>query len=155
MRNPWSYKHGHHVGRKATPEYSAYRNAKSRCTNERAVQFPYYGGRGIEFRFNSFQEFLNDIGLRPSQNHSLDRIDVNGHYEVGNIRWATKSEQQFNVRRNIKFTLDGKTRSLREWMARTGYARSTLLHRRDLGWCDRCILTLPVKPGVRQYCVCI
>ena len=87
-----------------TPEYAAYSKAKARCTNPNDSSYPDYGGRGIEFRFESFVGFINALktpenpaGLRPSR-HTLDRIDNDGHYEVGNIRWATKAQQAQNRR---------------------------------------------------------
>ena len=58
----------------------------------------HYGGRGIEVKFESFQEFIDHVGDAPTLDHTLDRIDVNGHYELGNIRWATWSEQIRNRR---------------------------------------------------------
>lgn len=92
--------HGACTGGK-TKEYKAYIQAKVRCTNEKASgdKWPFYGGRGIEFRFLSFEEFIAHIGLAPSPDHSLDRIENNGHYEVGNVRWATKSTQMLNRRK--------------------------------------------------------
>jgi len=60
-----------------------------------------YGGRGIKMCDswkNSFVNFLNDVGERPSKKHSLDRIDNNGNYEPSNIRWATQKEQMNNTR---------------------------------------------------------
>jgi len=80
-----------------TTEYNAYRNAQARCTNPKCDKFSYYGGRGIKFLFNSFQQFFNDIGLKP-KGRTLDRIDNNGNYEPGNIRWATKAQQNANKR---------------------------------------------------------
>lgn len=82
-----------------TPEYCAFKNARKRCNNKNGPDYPDYGGRGIEFRFSSYQEFLAEVSRRPSKRHSLDRIDVNGHYEVGNLRWATTTEQRRNRRR--------------------------------------------------------
>jgi hypothetical protein len=87
-------------GRSKTREYAAFSMAKSRCTNSRLVDWKDYGGRGIEFRFASFEQFLADVGPRPSAKHSLDRIKTDGHYEVGNVRWATQLEQNKNQRRN-------------------------------------------------------
>ena len=94
----WTYRHGGAVKNRSVPEYRAYINAKTRCSNPNVPNYKYYGGRGIEFRFKTFEEFIKSVGLRPSAEHSLDRIDVNGHYEVGNLRWATRSEQQHNRR---------------------------------------------------------
>lgn len=82
-----------------TPEYRAYMGAKSRCQNLKDKDYSEYGGRGIEFRFKSFPEFLAAIGHRPSPEHSNDRIENDGHYEAGNVMWATR-QQQANNRRN-------------------------------------------------------
>jgi hypothetical protein len=81
-----------------TPERESYHSAKSRCTNPRLSNYSDYGGRGIEFRFKSFEEFYAEVGPRPD-GRSLDRIDVNGHYEIGNLRWATPSQQVRNRRK--------------------------------------------------------
>lgn len=80
----------------------AYRNAKQRCTNVNHVAYKDYGERGIEFRFTSFEQFIRDIGPipLPLSAHSLERIDNEGHYEPGNVRWATTIEQRSNQRRN-------------------------------------------------------
>ena len=83
--------------RSQSPEYRAYVDAKSRCTNSKHRLWSYYGGRGIEFRFSNFDEFFACIGAR-ADGLTLDRIDNDGHYESGNVRWATKSEQQYNRR---------------------------------------------------------
>lgn len=83
--------------RSRSPEYRAYIDAKSRCTNDKHRLWSYYGGRGIKFCFASFDEFISCIGQRP-EGLTLDRIDNNGNYEAGNVRWATKSEQQHNRR---------------------------------------------------------
>src|SRR6267143_733283 len=80
-------------------EYLAFQNAKYRCTNPDNNSYENYGGRGIEFRFSSFAEFFAEVGSRPSPEHSIDRFpDNDGHYEKGNVRWAT-IHQQLNNRR--------------------------------------------------------
>lgn len=80
------------------PEYNAFKQRKNRCTNPKHKQWADYGGRGIEFRFTSFEEFYAHIGPRPTPRHSCDRIENDGHYEFGNVRWATPTEQTNNRR---------------------------------------------------------
>lgn len=80
-----------------------------RCNNPKSQAYQIYGGRGIKCLLRSYEEFVDDVGYRPSPAHSLDRIDVNGHYAVGNLRWATQSEQMSNVRTNAFVQIDGKS----------------------------------------------
>lgn len=92
-------KHGH--SRKGgTREFRAWTKMKRRCLNENHSAHEYYGNRGIEVceRWKrSFEAFLEDMGPCPD-GHTLDRKDNEGHYEPGNCRWATKSEQRRNRR---------------------------------------------------------
>ena len=80
-----------------TPEYRAYIDAKHRCTNPNSQRWYTHGGRGIKFLFNNFGEFFEAVGPRP-EGMTLDRIDNDGHYEAGNLRWATPSQQCSNRR---------------------------------------------------------
>jgi hypothetical protein len=86
----------HKEFRRKNPEYISYSSAKARCQNKNDEHYPGYGGRGIEFRFKSYKEFLECLGRKPSPEHSVDRLNNNGHYEPENVRWATRSQQQKN-----------------------------------------------------------
>lgn len=83
-----------------TPEWTSFHAAKKRCNPLRGDKFPDHAGRGIEFRFTSFEQFLAEIGPRPEPKfeYSLERKDNDGHYEPGNVKWATKKEQARNRR---------------------------------------------------------
>lgn len=86
---------------KATPEYSAYNHMRQRCYNDNNKDFYNYGGRGIKVCsrwLESFDNFYEDMGGRPSPNHSLDRIDVNGNYTPDNCKWSDRTEQNYNQR---------------------------------------------------------
>lgn len=91
--------HGHAKRGNWSPEYRAFVLAKARCNNPNREVYKYYGGRGIEFRFNSFEEFFAELGPKPTLKHQVERMNNDGHYEIGNVKWATRSEQSHNQRR--------------------------------------------------------
>jgi hypothetical protein len=131
-----------------TPEWHSWQGAKRRCQNEKDAKFADYGGRGIkvcERWQRSFENFLADMGPRPSPDHSLDRIDVNGHYAPGNCRWATRKEQGNNRRNNRRLTANGQTKTLNEWADDLKIDRSALKVRLDRGWAVDVAISTPFK----------
>jgi len=131
-----------------TPEYKAWCDMKSRCGRPSDNRFHHYGARGIAvcgvWR-GSFALFVEHVGVRPSPEHSLDRIDNDGDYEPGNARWATRSEQRRNRRDFVLIEFLGERLCISEWAARTGIGRLTLRGRLEAGWSVERALTVPVR----------
>lgn len=126
-----------------TPEYRAYSGAKNRCVSPSHNAYKWYGGRGIEFRFNSFEEFYAEVGPRP-EGLTLDRIDNDGHYEKGNVRWANRLDQTHNRRCAVELKFNGVSQGLVAWAEHTGINQGTLRSRLYQGWPVEKILTYPV-----------
>lgn len=91
-------------GLTGTSEHTAWSAMRQRCHDPKSNSYANYGGRGITVcdRWRSFDKFLVDMGPKPSSNHSLDRIDVNGNYDPANCRWATALEQSKNRRKQFR-----------------------------------------------------
>lgn len=136
-------KHGHASDRRLSSEYACWLAIKQRCLNPSNPAHKDYGARGIricdEWRAD-FDRFLKDVGCRPSLEHSIDRIDNDGHYEPTNVRWATKSEQQLNRRVSLRLRgLNNKSLSLQQVayalcmtysQCRTAFVRAGIIPRR-------------------------
>lgn len=136
-----------------TPEFHAWTAMKQRCSNPRNEQWDLYGGRGISVCAEwqgSFDAFFAHVGPRPTPDHSIDRIDDDGNYEPGNVRWATPEIQNRNRGRyNIRLTFRGETRCASEWADRFGLRRGLVYDRiQRLGWSvERALTTAPVFRG--------
>jgi hypothetical protein len=118
-------------GDTASAEYTAWANMRARCHNPKSSYYYCYGGRGIKVceRWNSYEQFLQDMGRKPSSAHSLDRIDVDGDYGPGNCRWATVKEQASNKRSTVRFIYDGRSWTLAEVARSTGISIHTIYSR--------------------------
>lgn len=92
--------HGHTINGTATTEWRLWHAMRNRCQNPSNKDFKYWGARGIKVcdRWQTFENFLADVGLKPHPSLSLDRIDNDGNYEPGNVRWATAKQQVANRR---------------------------------------------------------
>lgn len=114
------------------PEYSVWQGMKRRCDNPNFKQFHQYGGRGIKVcdRWkHDFAAFLHDMGDRPSDLHTLDRIDPDGNYTPENCRWATRKEQARNIRKNRYIEHNGKRILAIEVAEQTGLKADTIVNR--------------------------
>jgi hypothetical protein len=117
--------------------YDIWLNMKARCYNKNANNYKYYGGRGITICnrwLNSFDFFIADMGVRPSTNHSIDRINNGGNYEPDNCRWAAKKEQMRNRRSNVWINVEGAVKTIAEWSEITNQKYITVLSRLRRGW---------------------
>lgn len=127
------------LGLHGSPEYLVWREMISRCTNPKNRQFKDYGGRGIQVARawlgrGGFARFYGHLGARPSGGHTLGRIENDGPYAPGNVRWETRAEQMANFRGNRQITLGGRTQHAAAWARELGTAPSTLADRLRAGW---------------------
>lgn len=100
-------------GKSKSVEYRLWAGMLTRCYNDKEVAWEYYGGRGIKVceRWRGeggFENFLADMGLRPSAKHSIERDRVNEGYSPSNCRWATRPEQMLNRRNTLRICHRGK-----------------------------------------------
>lgn len=133
-----------------TVEYITWLSMKNRCYIKSNKAYHRYGGRGIRvcsrWRRN-YLNFLEDMGRRPSANHSLDRIDNNGWYSPENCRWATKREQNINKGDVRLLTIEGKTLCITEWSELTGVPKGSIFNRLRSGWEEADAVFQPVIKG--------
>jgi hypothetical protein len=129
--------HGHSSKGKVTTEYNSWRAMIKRCESVNHKSYHRYGGKGISVckRWRlSFQDFLADMGSKPSSEHSLDRINNDGNYEPKNCRWASRAEQNCNKSHSKNFEFEGRILPLNEIVAACGIRRGTYDKRIERGW---------------------
>lgn len=105
-----------------------WRDMIRRCEDTWRPNYKEYGGRGIVVcdRWKTFDNFLADMGVRPSPDRSIERKDNDGNYEPSNCYWATKEEQMNNRQDSHKLTIDGETLTVAQWSRRTGVVPGTI-----------------------------
>lgn len=121
-----------------------------RCTDPKNLRYSSYGGRGItvcERWLASFDDYIDDTGMRPSPRHTLDRIDNDGDYEPDNVRWATPEEQNRNRRNTKRYEIDGVARPLAEWAELAVMPYDVIKKRVWSGWPLEEALGTPVGLG--------
>ena len=141
-------------GMNKSPEHHAWVHMKQRCGNPNKREYAHYGGRGIKVCdewMRSFLAFYSHIGPRPSSKHSLDRIDVNGNYEPGDVRWATDQEQKENTRVVRMIALDGKTQSVSAWEREMRLPKGTARRREAAGLSIEDAIKTPTVPGQKKH----
>lgn len=121
-----------------TREYNIWAGIKSRCYDKNSNMYYLYGAKGIKMCdswVNSFENFLKDMGLAPTDKHTMDRFPNKiGSYEKDNCRWATQKEQQNNRTDNVNITLDGVTKTMSQWGELVGIHVRTIHARIKYGW---------------------
>lgn len=136
------------------PLYELWAGMIQRCENPNHVAWARYGGAGVtvcpEWR-HSFQQFVEDVGPRPSKKHSLDRIDSQRPYEKANCRWATASEQALNRPHFAHMiTAFGRTRHMSEWAKDLGAKDALIFKRLARGWSAEDAVSKPSAARQRQ-----
>lgn len=128
-------KHGAYVGGKESPEHYTWRVMIDRCIKPNHSAYMFYGARGITVcdRWLQYENFIADMGMRPSSSHSLDRINNDAGYSKENCRWATHSEQQSNKTSTKYYTNNDFTGTLTECAKYLGISKHTA-HARWKAW---------------------
>ena len=122
------------------------------CMRNRCRTHPGYHGRGIKVceRWNDFECFLQDMGARPSPQHSIERKDKNGDYSPENCSWETIKSQNRNKRNNVWITHNGKTMCSRDWEIEMGLKKGTIANRLHLGWTKERAITQKLKARTKN-----
>jgi len=141
----------HHM----TPAYRSWIAMKRRCNDPKCDGYNRYGGRGIRIcqRWqDSFDNFLHDMGERPTLKHSLHRKNNNGDYEPSNCAWAEQHEQCRHTSYNVMIAFRGQTLCTMDWAKITGLSHNTITKRLHRGWsAERALTTKPIRiKGILQ-----
>lgn len=144
-------RHGHSRVNKKSETYAIWEGIRKRCRDK---SHPRYGQRGIALceRWLVFENFLADMGERPSAEHSIERIDNDGGYSPDNCKWATAKDQANNRHTNRVLEWNGEVKTLAEWCTFTGMKEGTIRGRIDkLGWSVEKALSTPPRFNPRWH----
>ena len=143
-----------HSGKYNT-NYQAWQAMKRRCSNNN-ISHPdhhLYYGKGIivcDRWKNSFENFIQDMGEKPDDSYSLDRIDSNKNYCPENCRWATATEQARNTSRNVRYEIEGKLLTIGEWSEISKINVWAIISRIRRGWNIKDAIFLPLRSTKRD-----
>jgi hypothetical protein len=135
-------------GMQKTRQYAIWCGIKKRCLNEDSDTYNYYGGRGIKIcdKWLTFEGFWEDMKQNYSDDLTIDRINVDGDYCKENCRWATRRDQMNNTRRNLVYTVDGITATLKQHCERLQVKYGLVYNRiRRKNWEPEKALKTPVN----------
>lgn len=116
-------------GMREHPLYQTWRAMLHRVDDEKRAGYKNYGGRGITVcaRWRDFPSFVEDMGEKPSPNHTLERVDNDGPYSPENCVWATRTEQSSNRRGNVLITFQGETKTVKQWCTILGLSYFSII----------------------------
>ena len=129
---------------------SAYKNMLDRCYNPEAPGYSHYGGRGIIVCGSWLQDkeqFIKDVGIPEQDNFQLDRINTDGNYEPGNVRWVSAKNNVRNRTNTLKLTIDEVTKPLAEWSEISGVNYAAIKRRVYKGWKHKEAVFTPANIG--------
>lgn len=134
-------------GGSSTPEFKIWTAMLQRCLNPKSDVYRRYGGRGITVckRWFKFENFIKDMGWRPTPDLSLERRNNNSHYTPANCYWATREQQENNKRTTRRLRFNGRTQSIAQWGREVGLHRSVIGTRLRLGWTVQESLTTALR----------
>ncbi len=124
-------------GMTKTLYYKIWTRAKGRCLNKNNPDYPTYGARGITMDPRwaaNFAAFMEDMGMPPTQKHTLGRINNDGPYTRDNCRWETTKQQANNRRSSVNIEYEGEVHTAQEWAELTGIKPATIYWRFHRGW---------------------
>lgn len=135
-------------GMSGTTEYSTYMGMIHRCNNPNAEWYHRYGGRGIKVCdrwLESFENFFDDMGLKPSPELTIEREDNDGDYTPENCSWETSGVQSLNRSNNKLITALGKTQTQSQWSEEYNISPSTIHKRLASGWSNTDAVSKPIS----------
>jgi|ERR1700730_477973 len=133
-------------------EYASWSSMHARCTDPKHKNYKNYGARGITVceRWDSFQNFMLDMGKKPNPKFVIERDEVNGNYEPTNCRWISRKDQGRNKRNSVFVTYQGKKMLLIDLVEELGLSRNAVYQRLKLGWTLAQAIALPLGSAINR-----